>query len=270
MRLTSLVPVFMAAAFLAAVPARAQTTTSGGPTASPAGASVYFINIKDGDTLPRTFTVQFGLRNMGLAPAGSDRPNSGHHHLLIDTDLPAMNEPIPSDFNHLHFGAGQSEATVTLQPGKHTLQLLLGDADHVPHSPPVFSDRITVTVTDGTAPSAAKPEPKAEPKKETSTETKRDSKKEQAERREAERRAEERAEKREAERRAAAERRKAKAAAQAGGAAGAGGGAAIVTGAPARRQEWCQIQALNRTCGFTSRQQCMASVAGVGGSCIER
>ena len=79
--------------------------------------------------------LYFGLRNMGIAPAGSDRENSGHHHLLIDTQLPPLDKPIPNDFNHLHFGAGQTEAEITLKPGEHTLQLLMGDKDHIPHSP---------------------------------------------------------------------------------------------------------------------------------------
>ncbi len=81
---------------------------------------------------------------------GSSFQNSGHHHLLIDTDLPPLNEPIPNDFNHLHFGAGQTEAQVTLKPGPHTLQLLLGDKDHIPHSPPVMSPRIRVIASDAT------------------------------------------------------------------------------------------------------------------------
>lgn len=126
---------------------RVTVVPKGGPTASPPGARVYFAELKNGATVPATFTVHFGLTNMGVAPAGSDRPNSGHHHLLIDTDLPPLDEPIPSDFNHLHFGAGQTEATVTLKPGDHTLQLLFGDKDHVPHTPPLFSERITVHVT---------------------------------------------------------------------------------------------------------------------------
>ena len=93
---------------------------------------------------------------MGVAPAGSDRENSGHHHLLIDTDLPALDQPIPSDFNHLHFGAGQTEAVVDLTPGDHTLQLVLGDKNHVPHSPPLMSERIRVHVAEpGATPSAA-------------------------------------------------------------------------------------------------------------------
>ncbi len=116
-------------------------------TPSPDGAKVYFVGLHDGSVLPEHATLHFGLVNMGVAPAGIDKPNTGHHHLLIDTDVPPLDEPIPNDFHHLHFGAGQTEATVTLSPGKHTLQLLLGDANHVPHNPPVMSERITVTVT---------------------------------------------------------------------------------------------------------------------------
>ena len=107
--------------------AHAQSKPAGGPTTSPPGAAVYFVDIKDGQTVPTKFTVHFGLKGMGVAPAGSDKENSGHHHLLIDAELPPMDSPIPSDFNHLHFGAGQTEAEVTLTPGDHTLQLLLGD-----------------------------------------------------------------------------------------------------------------------------------------------
>ena len=83
---------------------------------------------------------------MGVAPAGVDKLNSGHHHLLIDTELPPLDKPIPNDENHLHFGAGQTEATVTLPRGRHTLQLLLGDAAHVPHDPPVYSKVVVVYV----------------------------------------------------------------------------------------------------------------------------
>ena len=89
----------------------------------------------------------FWIARDGGPPAGSDRANSGHHHLLIDTELPPLDQPIPNDFNHLHFGAGQTEAEVTLKPGTHTLQLLLGDKDHIPHNPPVMSPRISVVVT---------------------------------------------------------------------------------------------------------------------------
>jgi hypothetical protein len=127
---------------------------AGGPTASAPGAAVYFVDIKEGSTLPTKPTVHFGLRNMGVAPAGLARENSGHHHLIIDAPTPALDKPIPNDFNHLHFGAGQTEAEVSLTPGKHTLQLLLGDKDHIPHNPPVMSERITVNVTEA-APQAS-------------------------------------------------------------------------------------------------------------------
>jgi len=128
----------------------------GGPTPSAPGAQVYFTELKDGAVVPPKFTVYFGLKNMGVAPAGSARANSGHHHLLIDTNLPPLDQPIPNDFNHLHFGAGQTQATVTLKPGEHTLQLLFADKDHIPHNPPLFSKRITVRVAD---PSLRTPSP---------------------------------------------------------------------------------------------------------------
>ena len=115
---------------------------------SPAGASVYIINPKDGDVLTGPFKVQFGLTGMGVAPAGVDKPNTGHHHLIIDTKLTdeELKAPIPSDAQHMHFGGGQTETMVTLPPGTHTLQLVLGDANHIPHTPPVMSTPITVTV----------------------------------------------------------------------------------------------------------------------------
>jgi peptidoglycan hydrolase-like protein with peptidoglycan-binding domain len=145
-------PILLAAALLAlAAPHAASAQTKGGPTPAPQGAAVYFVEIKDGATLPTRPTIHFGLRNMGVAPAGLDRPNAGHHHLLIDVPTPPLDQPIPNDFNHLHFGAGQTEAEVTLTPGKHTLQLILGDKDHVPHTPPIMSERITVTVVDAPA-----------------------------------------------------------------------------------------------------------------------
>ena len=115
----------------------AQQGERGGPTPSPQGAAVHFVGLNDGAKLPTRVTIRFGLRDMGVAPAGLERANSGHHHLLIDTELPPLDKPIPNDFNHLHFGAGQTEAEVTLKPGPHTLQLLFGDKDHVPHNPPV-------------------------------------------------------------------------------------------------------------------------------------
>jgi uncharacterized protein DUF4399 len=143
-----------------------QAKSGGGPTPSPAGAAVYFVDVKDGATLPAKATIHFGLRGMDLAPAAVDRPNSGHHHLLIDTDLPPLNEPIPNDFNHLHFGNGQTEAEINLAPGEHTLQLLLGDHNHVPHVPPVMSDRIRVRVgEDGASASAAIQTPPQAPRR---------------------------------------------------------------------------------------------------------
>ena len=115
-------------------------------TPSPADAELYFISPADGATVSNPVTVRFGLKNMGVAPAGIKYDNSGHHHLLVDTELPALDFPIINDANHLHFGGGQTEATVELSPGEHTLQLLLGDFAHVPHEPAVMSERITITV----------------------------------------------------------------------------------------------------------------------------
>ncbi|MGB1220325.1 MAG: DUF4399 domain-containing protein [Alcanivoracaceae bacterium] len=111
-----------------------------------ADAAVYFISPADGATVSSPVKVVFGLSGMGVAPAGTDRAGTGHHHLLIDTGLPPLDQPIPSDANHRHFGGGQTEALVELAPGTHTLQLLLGDMKHVPHNPPVVSETITITV----------------------------------------------------------------------------------------------------------------------------
>jgi hypothetical protein len=117
-------------------------------TPSPAGAKVYIINLKDGAKVTSPFLVQFGLSGMGVAPAGVEKPNTGHHHLLIDTKLTdeQMKASIPADDTHKHFGGGQTEAMVTLPNGKHTLQLVMGDWTHIPHVPPVMSQVITVTV----------------------------------------------------------------------------------------------------------------------------
>ena len=119
-----------------------------GQTAAPPNAAAYIISPKDGDAVTSPFKVQFGLTGMGVAPAGVDKPNTGHHHLIIDTTLsPAeLKEPIASDAKHLHFGGGQTEAMVTLPPGRHTLQLVLGDWSHVPFNPPIVSPVVTVTV----------------------------------------------------------------------------------------------------------------------------
>jgi hypothetical protein len=118
-------------------------------TASPEGAKAYIISPKDGKTVSKTFTVRFGLKGMGVAPAGIDIPNTGHHHLLVDAKTdPAANLPLPADETHLHYGGGQTEVELTLEPGEHTLQLVLGDMNHVPHDPPVVSEKITITVED--------------------------------------------------------------------------------------------------------------------------
>lgn len=115
--------------------------------AHPNNPQVYFIWPHDGAVIKGgKFWVRMGLRNMGVAPKGTAMPNTGHHHLLIDTGLPSMTEAIPNDRNHLHFGAGETEARIELPPGTHTLQLLLGDKDHVPHKSPVLSKKITITV----------------------------------------------------------------------------------------------------------------------------
>src|SRR5215469_2405301 len=117
-------------------------------TPSPPGVEVYIISPKNGATVHGAFKVQFGLtKDMGIAPAGMKFDNTGHHHLLIDTDAPAdMNGPLPATDKIVHFGKGQTETTLTLPPGKHTLQLLLADMNHVPHQPPVISKKITITV----------------------------------------------------------------------------------------------------------------------------
>ena len=109
-------------------------------------AKLYFISPADGETVQNPVVVRFGLKNMGVAPAGTDVANTGHHHLLIDTELPTMNLPIAKDDKHRHFGGGQTEASIKLSTGKHTLQLLLGDFSHIPHDPPVVSKQITITV----------------------------------------------------------------------------------------------------------------------------
>lgn len=115
-------------------------------TMAPPEAELYFIAPADGATVKNPVTVRFGLKGMGVAPAGMQAPKTGHHHLVIDAPLPPLDKPVPADAQHVHFGAGQTETTVTLSPGKHELQLLLGDHMHMPHKPPVKSERITITV----------------------------------------------------------------------------------------------------------------------------
>lgn len=117
-------------------------------TPSPAGAEVYIQHPQDGATVPTTFMVRFGLRGMGVAPAGVDHPNTGHHHLLINTELPGSDAPLPTTDSIRHFGGGQTETELNLAPGEYTLQLVLGDYLHIPHDPVVLSEVIRITVVD--------------------------------------------------------------------------------------------------------------------------
>jgi hypothetical protein len=116
-------------------------------TPAPGGAAVYIISPSNGATVGQDVTVRFGLKGMGVAPAGVAKEHTGHHHLLVDVkELPAAGQPIPNDANHIHFGGGQTETTLKLKPGTHTLQLELGDQNHVPFDPAVVSKKITIHV----------------------------------------------------------------------------------------------------------------------------
>ncbi len=127
--------------FTAAPPGHAQEKSSIAD-----GASLYFIAPQNGDTVQSPITIRFGLSGAGVAPAGTKIDNTGHHHLIIDAPLPPLDQPVPADDNHRHFGKGQTETTVELAPGEHTLQLLLGDWLHIPHEQPLTSEQITITV----------------------------------------------------------------------------------------------------------------------------
>lgn len=131
-----------------AAPAPAKSGRSAGRK----DAQLYIGWPNDGNVVGTHFKVWFGLRNFGVAPAGVDRDNTGHHHLLIDTALENPDDPIPSDKQHLHFGNGQTETYLDLAPGRHTLQLVLADGNHVPHDPPIVSKKITITVQARRAP----------------------------------------------------------------------------------------------------------------------
>lgn len=130
------------------------TTAMAQDTPAPDDARVYFINLADGDTVSSPVTVLFGLEGMGVAPAGTEKDNTGHHHILLNR--PPLGEGpegaeelqfgLPADDNHIHFGGGQTQVTLELEPGQHTLQLVLGDLNHVPHATPVVSDVITISV----------------------------------------------------------------------------------------------------------------------------
>lgn len=113
---------------------------------SPAGAKVYFIEPKNGAEVSGPVTVKFGLTGMGVAPAGIEKKDTGHHHILVNQKLADYKAPMPADDKHRHFGLGQTETVLTLPPGKHTLQLVVGDHNHIPHNPPIESEVITITV----------------------------------------------------------------------------------------------------------------------------
>ncbi len=135
-------------------PAGQSATEAAAPAASamperrpaPADARVFFVAPADGATVSSPVTVEFGIEGMTVVRAGEDRPDAGHHHLLVDTDLPDLGMPIPADARHIHFGDASTSTELELEPGSHTLQLLLGDHRHIPHDPPVMSDRITIMV----------------------------------------------------------------------------------------------------------------------------
>lgn len=139
---------------IALTAAVAAASAHAGETPSAPGARVYFVNVADGDTIKAGSVVQFGLSGMGIAPAGYEADNTGHHHLFINRPTlgegefgaEEFDDPIPADENHVHFGGGQTETTLDLPPGEHTIQLVLGDWSHIPHEPPVISEVISITV----------------------------------------------------------------------------------------------------------------------------
>ena len=135
----------------AQAPTEAAAVEESAPAAMPRsssveGASVFFITPADGDTVSNPISIEFGIDGMAVVPAGDNTPDSGHHHLLIDTGLPDLGLPIPADAQHVHFGDGSTSTEITLEPGEHTLQMLLGDHLHIPHDPPLASAVITITV----------------------------------------------------------------------------------------------------------------------------
>ncbi len=115
---------------------------------SPEGARVFFISPADGDTVESPVFIEFGIEGMTVVPAGTAHEHSGHHHLIINAELPRADMPIPANDNYIHFGDGSTSTSIELPPGEHSLQLLLGDHLHIPHNPPVSSERITITVAD--------------------------------------------------------------------------------------------------------------------------
>ena len=139
----SVIAIGMAFCFQTAACAQDEFTTPSSPN-----TELYFITPSDGETIKGPVVVKFGLKGMGVAPAGIEKAGTGHHHLLVNVPLPDLEYNIVMDENHLHFGGGQTETTLDLAPGKHTLQLLLGDQNHLPHNPPVYSEQITITVVE--------------------------------------------------------------------------------------------------------------------------
>ncbi len=140
-------PNIVAAAAVAFAYMFVPQSADAGDTPAPNNAYVYIGWPNDVEVIHgRRFKVWFGLRHMGIAPAGIAKPNSGHHHLIVDAPLPPFDDEVPNDRNHLHFGAGQSEARIELPSGEHTLQLLFADYDHIPHNPPIYSSRKTIYV----------------------------------------------------------------------------------------------------------------------------
>jgi hypothetical protein len=136
--------VLCALALLLASMLTVNTLADQSPSAE--GSSVYIISPQNGDIVRSPVKVVFGLSGMGIAPAGAQIDNTGHHHLLVDAPLPTLVAPIPADENHRHFGKGQTETELELSPGQHTLQLLLGDWSHIPHQEALFSEQITISV----------------------------------------------------------------------------------------------------------------------------
>ncbi len=130
----------------AAEPEAATTVAMLPRSASPDGARVFFIIPSSGATVGNPISIEFGIEGMTIVKAGDKQPHSGHHHLLIDADLPDPGLPVPADAHHVHFGDGSTTTEITLAAGEHTLQLLLGDHLHIPHDPPVVSNPITITV----------------------------------------------------------------------------------------------------------------------------
>jgi hypothetical protein len=132
----------------AATVAGPEPASSGGMARTPSvdGTSVFFVSPRDGDTVSNPVILNFAVTGMQVVPAGNTTPMSGHHHVIVDAELPALDMPIPADANHIHFGDGSSTTELTLEPGEHTLQLVFADHLHIPHEPPVVSEPITITV----------------------------------------------------------------------------------------------------------------------------